>query len=146
MFENPRRGRQARNFTKSVPKILDLRSSSEQLFSEKWRWVPLKSQTKTPPCTDKKPPSTQASFHLNGEIITSLTAKLSKTQRLLIIQWCSFTPKNIDCNSMIRRFWIIMFVKLFGWIHYLKSTKKPSFSFSRIPFKRPLMNLSLALF
>ena len=25
MFENPRRGRQARNFTKNVPKILDLK-------------------------------------------------------------------------------------------------------------------------
>ena len=34
MFENPRRGRQAKNFTTSVPKILDLRSSSEQIFSE----------------------------------------------------------------------------------------------------------------
>ena len=33
MFENPRRGRQARNFT-NVPKILDLKSSSEQVFSE----------------------------------------------------------------------------------------------------------------
>ena len=30
MFENPRRGRQARNFTlKNVPKILDFKSSSE---------------------------------------------------------------------------------------------------------------------
>ena len=27
MFENPRRGRQARNFTTNVPKILDLKSS-----------------------------------------------------------------------------------------------------------------------
>ena len=35
VFENPRRGRQARNFTKNVPKILDLKSSSEQIFSEK---------------------------------------------------------------------------------------------------------------
>ena len=35
MFENPRRGKQARNFTKAVPKILDLKSSSEQIFSEK---------------------------------------------------------------------------------------------------------------
>ena len=35
MFENPRRGRQARNFTKNVPKILDLKSSSEQIFSRK---------------------------------------------------------------------------------------------------------------
>ena len=33
MFENPRRGRQARNFTTNVPKILDLKSSSEQIFS-----------------------------------------------------------------------------------------------------------------
>ena len=35
MFENPRRGRQARNFAKNVLKILDLKSSSEQIFSEK---------------------------------------------------------------------------------------------------------------
>ena len=34
MFENPRRGRQARNFTTNVPKILDLKSSTEQIFSE----------------------------------------------------------------------------------------------------------------
>ena len=32
MFENPRRSRQARNFTTNVPKILDLKSSSEQIF------------------------------------------------------------------------------------------------------------------
>ena len=34
MFENPRRGREARNFKTNVPKILDLKSSSEQIFSE----------------------------------------------------------------------------------------------------------------
>ena len=39
MFENPRRGRQAKNLTKNVPKILDLKSSSEKVFSENWRWV-----------------------------------------------------------------------------------------------------------
>ena len=42
MFENPRRGRQARNFGKNVPKILDLKSSSEQIFSE-GRWFSLLS-------------------------------------------------------------------------------------------------------
>ena len=42
MFENPRRGRQARNFTTNFPKILDLKSSSEQIFSENCRWVLLK--------------------------------------------------------------------------------------------------------
>ena len=35
MFENPRRGRQARTFTANAPKILDLKSSSEQIFSRK---------------------------------------------------------------------------------------------------------------
>ena len=44
MFENPMRGRQARNFTKNVPEILDLKSSSEQIFSENWCWVSLKGQ------------------------------------------------------------------------------------------------------
>ena len=43
MFENPRRGRQAKNFTTNVPKILDLKSSSEQIFPENCRWVPLKN-------------------------------------------------------------------------------------------------------
>ena len=41
MFENPRKGRQAKNFTTNVSKILDLKSSSEQIFSENCRWVPL---------------------------------------------------------------------------------------------------------
>ena len=44
MFENPRRGRQARNFTTNIPKILDLKSSSEQIFSKNCRWVPLSKQ------------------------------------------------------------------------------------------------------
>ena len=35
MFENPRRGRQARNFTTNASKILDLKSSPEQIFSRK---------------------------------------------------------------------------------------------------------------
>ena len=35
MFENPRRGRQARNFTTNVPKILVLKWSTEQIFSRK---------------------------------------------------------------------------------------------------------------
>ena len=34
MFENPRRGRQARNFTTNVLKIIHLKSSTEKIFSE----------------------------------------------------------------------------------------------------------------
>ena len=41
MFENPRRGRQATKFITNVPKILDLKSSSEEISSENCRWVPL---------------------------------------------------------------------------------------------------------
>ena len=47
MFENPRRGRQARNFTTNVPKILDLKSSSKQIFFRNCRWVPLKTAKST---------------------------------------------------------------------------------------------------
>ena len=39
--ENPRRARQARNLTTNGPKIIDLKSSSEQIFSKNCRWVPL---------------------------------------------------------------------------------------------------------
>ena len=35
MFKNSRRGRQARNITTNVPKILDLKPSAEEIFSEK---------------------------------------------------------------------------------------------------------------
>ena len=34
MFENPRRDRQAINFTTNVPKIPDLKSSFEEIFSK----------------------------------------------------------------------------------------------------------------
>ena len=34
-FENPRRGRQARNFSENDPKILDVKSSSEQIIFRK---------------------------------------------------------------------------------------------------------------
>ena len=34
-FENPRRGRQARNLSEDDPKILDLKSSSEQIIFRK---------------------------------------------------------------------------------------------------------------
>ena len=34
-FENPRRGRQARNFSENDPKNLDLKSSSEQIILRK---------------------------------------------------------------------------------------------------------------
>ena len=52
MFENPRRGRQERHFTTNNPKILDLKSSSEQIFSRKLPLgAPVVSQ-----CLDERDP------------------------------------------------------------------------------------------
>ena len=47
-FENPRRSGQARNLT-IVPKILDLKSSCEQIFSKNCRWAPLNRPSKFRP-------------------------------------------------------------------------------------------------
>ena len=41
VFENPRRGQASKKFYNKCSEILDLNSSSEQIFSENWRWVPL---------------------------------------------------------------------------------------------------------
>lgn len=40
MHDQWRTGTEARNFIATVPKILDFKSS-EQIFSENWRWVPM---------------------------------------------------------------------------------------------------------
>ena len=61
MFENPRRGIQTRNFAKNVLKILDLKSSSEQIFSEKLTLgAPVLSVTEIAPkspllCLNRRP-------------------------------------------------------------------------------------------
>ena len=50
-FENARRGRQARNFSENDPKILDLKSSSEQIIFRKLslgapvKWTPAIKRT-----------------------------------------------------------------------------------------------------
>ena len=82
MFENPRRGRQARNFTtKNVPKILVLKSSSEQIYSRKLplgapdvsyeTWIFVHLAKYSPIVTEKKVECSQAD-HYN--IITHKTA------------------------------------------------------------------------
>ena len=59
MFENPRRGRKASNFTTNAPKVLDLKSSSEQIFPRKF---PLGA----PDATARRAASTLESIHLKG--------------------------------------------------------------------------------
>ena len=76
-FENPRRGRQARNFTTNIPKILDLKSSSEQLFSENWRWVPLSAS--------------------GLQVATGATKRLSMKNFILFLH---------RCNSLFSLIWL----------------------------------------
>ena len=76
MFENPWKGKQARNFTTNVPKILDLKSSSEHIFSENYRWVPLNCyvSNKRKPCfvfhcyvSDKRKPRFVFDCHVSDK-------------------------------------------------------------------------------
>ena len=95
MFENPRRGRQAKNFGKNVPKIADLKSSIEQIFSENCPWVPL--------------------FFLKGSLVPVLATKAidsaprghqMQTKRNILLSKSKPLPKESDRLDDIRqRFW-----------------------------------------
>ena len=95
MFENPtgRRGRQARNFTANVPKILqvDLKSSSEQIFSENLRWLPLTNESNT-----YEDSAVSVFNHLPAEvrIITDITFSVNQPDifyRFCLISICCHT-------------------------------------------------------
>ena len=114
MFENPRRGRQARNFTKNVPKILDLKSSSEQIFSDNWRWVPLKKKNAlsslledTFCCQKRRCCATNFSFGIQNECYMS-HCKYSKGKKCKKRQaahlsfkplWNLWKPSTYWCSS-----------------------------------------------
>ena len=97
MFENPRRGRQARNFTTNVSKILDLKSSSEQIFFRKLSldapdttayWIAL--------APARKPCRIWLLFtHKNGDFVAitvterSCTALISKVESRISDRFCA---------------------------------------------------------
>ena len=93
MFEHPRRGRQARNFTTNLPKILDLKSFSEQIFSKNCRWVPLVYGTVDPRSTD-----TRITYITNGQFCLprlkahTFSIKLTHFIRTRLIRAASFSP------------------------------------------------------
>ena len=67
MFENPRSGRQARHFTTNVPKILDLKSSSELIFFRKLTLgAPVTLVSAEECCTDNS-----AAKNINTNIMTN---------------------------------------------------------------------------
>ena len=93
MFENPRRGRQARNFTKNVPKILDVKSSSEQILGN------LRTTTKftTTTSVDWEKTGTRTSVSAGKRILKMQSTGRSTTTPLNVNTnvklWCSFTTK-----------------------------------------------------
>ena len=106
MFENPRRGRQARNFTTNVPKMLDLKSSFEQIFSENQRWVPLFHQVHNGSFQGYAIKSSHhANFYLNvcnTKDATSLVFNIS----FLLTTKSSNTQQSMEWHNNYEQYWI----------------------------------------
>ena len=115
MFENPRRGRQARNFSTNVPRILDLKSSSEQVYSENCRWVPMHcveikmdqndSIVSCPwlLCADTAASKWEQKARKSVyEIINSCLLYLSQSMRYLTSAYLRCPRKLIRCGSMLQ--------------------------------------------
>ena len=101
MFENPRRGRQASNFTRNVPKILHLKSSSEQIFSENCRWVPLSSGT------SEIHPDCGITVRSSGEWICPMSNRIC----------CEFKQIELNWNRIVHQnaLWSLVFSNTRPW-------------------------------
>ena len=138
MFENPRRGREARNFTTNVPKILDLKSSFEQIFSENWRWVPLTFSV-----------DTLLNFPMPFNIILTYTntSRVNAFRRLLALFLCNFCknqlftyPSSDSCQSFSlswRCVWILL------WIVLCVDTRRNCFSVGNICLSKKIHFLAV---
>ena len=91
-------GRQARNLTTNVPKILDLKSSYEQIFSKNWHWVPLNIGSKIELLNN--PPYLKAFFYPRILENTCLSAK-KKIEEIYVLKSASFFV--IDCYFRFQR-------------------------------------------
>ena len=121
MFENPRRGRRAKNFTTNVPKILDLKSSSEQIFSENCRWLPL-----TKPLLSAKQPNL-AKFEWKHRLKTSfgkwvffcsfgiLKAITRSGNTLFYAHFGSLSSRFSSSVAYLRSSHIFTHLKIFPW-------------------------------
>ena len=96
MFENPRRGRQARNFTTNVPKILDLKSSSEQIFSRK---LPLGAPDVPNHCSQKV-----LQFIAVCGVHSSLSAWISSVHMDKELAWLRFRKVYVLTESFSKTF------------------------------------------
>ena len=95
MFENPRRGRQARNFTTNAPKILDLKSSSEQIFSRKLPLgAPAFKHYRIIIGSHVKTVTTLSLVSLTAVVNVITQRHLKQLQGRLLDPWSSFTLKS----------------------------------------------------
>ena len=129
LFENPRRGMQARNFTTNVPKILDLKSSSEQIFPRKLSlgapelWG-IAENLLQQAVTHSFQPSTGS--HRDGKVISDkqLIRKLTKIRYQKIKWW---NGRNNLKNVYIFIWWIQL-CSTSRRIYYLKFVTEVVFS------------------
>jgi len=107
MFENPMRGRQAKNFTTNVPKLLDLKSSSEQIFSKNWCWVPLTFRSSL----RKGEPSWSVTLTWSRPLsLTSLRILISYFLCLCVsvFMYVCFSRCNFNETTKGRRRWVLI--------------------------------------
>ena len=81
---------QARNFTTNAPKILDRKSSSEPIFSENCRWVPLN-------CGKTLPNKLQKLQNRAARVITSSNFDVEVDSLFHKLSW-----KNLKSQRQIR--------------------------------------------
>ena len=114
MFENPRRGRQARNFTTNVPKILVFKSSSEQIFSRK---LPLGAPVSWKRCW----------------LVFSYHGKFSRFQVLKYVEYSAYT----GCISLYIYCLITCNIKSLLSVPKISNISRKISQVSRFPAKSP---------
>ena len=120
MFENPRRGRQARNFTTNAPKILDLKSSSEQLFSRK---LPLGAPV-TPICWLRAATIEDVKMihliHCHALMTLTAIGKFQLSQLVVLtLRLLLLTPLWVGCHTL----WSYMITNYFWGFNNLRETR-----------------------
>ena len=128
MFENHRRGRQARNFTINVSKILDLKWSSEQIFFRKLSlgapdgFVPVHKLSGINSNVDIKAKPTPSAGQVESDAVTALRANesefMSFGHSIPIYSHFKTTSRHLrDCSMLVRMLtmWSCFLPHLAGW-------------------------------
>ena len=124
MFENHRRGRQARIFTTNVPKILDLKSSSEQIF---FRKLSLGAPVST--------------LNPQNENVSLSVPFISKTPVAFIVFGVLLLMFNLTlllpCSPLTNLVDLVFWIRLTKVLSWDQGSFRSPFCFPFFPFPRP---------